>query len=179
MKDFTTFQTLRLFIRPTGEEDSLFIFELLNTPKWLKFIGDRNVGSVEEAREYIRVKMIPQLEKLGFSNYTVIRKEDDIKLGTCGLYDRPGIEGIDIGFAFLPGHENKGYAFEACNELMRAAKENFSLTQINAITAKDNFSSQKLLEKLGLVFTKTICLPGEEEEVLFYEKSLNTEEGKL
>jgi len=173
MKEFKTFQTQRLFIRPTEEEDDAFIFKLLNSPKWLKFIGDRKVGSVEVAREYICIKMLPQLEKLGFSNYTVIKKEGNIKLGTCGLYDRPGIEGLDIGFAFLPEHEKKGYAFEACTELMRAAEEDFKLSKINAITAKDNFSSQKLLVKLGLVYTKNIRLPGEEEEVLFYEKELN------
>ncbi|MEP6260178.1 MAG: GNAT family N-acetyltransferase [Gillisia sp.] len=177
MEDFTTFQTKRLFIRPTEEGDDAFIFKLLNSPKWLKYIGDRKVGSQEEAREYIRVKMLPQLEKLGFSNYTVIKKEGNIKLGTCGLYDRPGIEGIDIGFAFLPEHEKKGYAFEACTELMRAAEEDFKLSKINAITAKDNLSSQKLLEKLGLVYTKNIRLPGEEEEVLFYEKKLKPGDG--
>ena len=170
MDVFLTFHTPRLFLRPTAEEDSDFIFELLNTPKCLKFIGDREVRSVEAAREYIRVKMLPQLEKLGFSNYTVIRKEDGVKLGTCGLNDRPGLEGIDIGFAFLPGYEKKGYAYEASSELMRAAEGDFNLTQIIAITARDNFSSQKLLEKLGLAFTKTIRLPGEEKEVLFYEK---------
>ncbi len=175
MPNSKTFKTQRLLLRPTALEDAAFIFELLNTPKWLQFIGDRKVRSIKAAREYIRERMLPQQERLGFSNYTVLRNEDGVKLGTCGLYDRPGIEGIDIGFAFLPEHEKKGYAFEASSELMRAAREDLGLTQINAITDKDNFASQKLLEKLGLVFTKTLCLPGEEKEVLFYEKSLAQE----
>jgi RimJ/RimL family protein N-acetyltransferase len=115
--------------------------------------------------------MLPQLEKLGFSNYTVIRKADNVKLGSCGLYDRPGLEGIDLGFAFLPQHEKKGYAFEAAQELLRAAVEDFGLKKINAITAGENFGSQKLLERLGLVFTKTVCLSGEVEDLLFYEKN--------
>ena len=175
MAVFPTFQTPRLFLRPTVEEDAEFIYNLLNTPKWLKFIGDREVRSIEGAREYIRIRMLPQLEKLGFSIFTVIRNEDNVKLGTCGLYDRPGIDGIDIGFAFLPGYEKKGYAYEASSELMRAAEDDFNLSQINAFTAKDNFSSQKLLEKLGLAFTKTIRLPGEEEEVLFYTKKFKSD----
>ncbi|QED37928.1 GNAT family N-acetyltransferase [Antarcticibacterium arcticum] len=175
MPDHHTFKTQRLMLRPTAPEDAAFIFELLNTPKWLQFIGDRKVSSIEAAGEYIREKMLPQLERLGFSNYTVLRKEDGAKLGTCGLYDRQGVEGIDIGFAFLPEYEKKGYAFEACSELMRAAREDLGLTHINAITDKDNFASQKLVEKLGLGFTKTLRLPGEEKEVLFYEKSLEKE----
>jgi hypothetical protein len=46
--------------------------------------------------------MTPQLKKLGFSSYTVIRKTDNAKVGSSGLYDREGLEGIDLGFAFLP-----------------------------------------------------------------------------
>lgn len=46
---------------------------------------------------------------------TVIRKLDNVKIGTCGLYDREGIDGVDIGFAFLPEYEKKGFAFENAN----------------------------------------------------------------
>ena len=171
MSTYKTFQTERLLLRPTSEQDALFICELFNTPKWLQFIGEREVKSEEAARAYIRTKMLPQLEKLGFGNYTVLRKADHVKVGSCGLYDRPGLEGIDLGFAFLPQHEKKGYAFEASKELLRAAAEDFGLKKINAITAGANLGSQKLLERLGLVFTKTLRLPGEEEDLLFYEKS--------
>jgi RimJ/RimL family protein N-acetyltransferase len=170
MPTYKTFQTERLLLRPTSLEDALFIHELFNTPKWLQFIGERDVKSEEAALAYIRAKMLPQLEKLGFGNYTVIRKADNVKLGSCGLYDRPGLEGIDLGFAFLPQHEKKGYAYEASKELLRAAGEDFKLKKINAITAGENLGSQKLLERLGLVFTKTVRLQGEEEDLLFYEK---------
>ena len=109
---YKTFETERLIIRPTSEEDAHFIFQLLNSPKWLEYIGDRNIKSIEEAKEYIRKKMTPQLIKLGYSNYTIISKKDQQKIGTCGLYDREGLDGIDIGFAFLPNYEGKGFGFE-------------------------------------------------------------------
>lgn len=166
---FKSFETHRLILRPTYPEDGAFIFELLNTPKWLKYIGDRNVRSVEDGRKYILVKMIPQLERLGFSNYTIIRKEDKIKIGTCGLYDREGLEGVDIGFAFLPEYEKQGYAFEAANRLKKAAFEVFDLSQINAITLKTNLDSQKLLEKLGMKFDSIVTLPGEDDELMLYK----------
>lgn len=162
-----SFETDRLEMRPTHIEDATFILELLNTPKWHRFIGDRNVSTVEEAQHYIEVKMNPQLERLGFGNYTVIRKSDRTKLGTVGLYDRKGLEGLDIGFAFLPEHEKQGFAYEACVALMDYIQSNFELSIINAITDKENFASQKLLEKLGLIFQKKLIMPGETEEVLF------------
>lgn len=165
---YKTFETERLFLKPTSEEDSEFIFKLLNTPKWIQNIGDRNVQNVNDAEKYIHTKMTPQLERLGYSNYTVIRKSDRAKLGTCGLYDREGVDGIDIGFAFLPEFEKKGYAFEAAAKLKEAAKKEFGLEKIHAITAKENVASQKLLEKLGLVLKKTTHLPHENEELFLY-----------
>ena len=163
------FKTDRLILRPTSEEDAAFILELLNTPKWLKYIGDRNVNTVKSAKEYIKNKILPQLIKLGYSNYTIIRKSDNIKIGSCGLYDREGLEGIDLGFAFLPEYEKKGYAFESANKLMNVAFNEFGINEISAITTKDNIASQKLLEKLGLIFIKTTNIPNDEEELLLYK----------
>ena len=144
------YETERLRLKPTSEEDAAFIVALVNTPKWLKYIGDRNIRSVEDAEAYIKAKMLPQLKRLGFANYTVTRKSDNTKMGTCGLYDREGLDGIDIGFAFLPEHEQKGYAFEAANKLKDVAFEEFGITEVSAITTRDTLSSQKLLKKLGL-----------------------------
>ena len=167
--NYKSFETARLLMRPTSKEDAAFIFKLVNSPKWIKYIGDRNVESVEKAKEYIHKKMIPQLERLGYSNYTVIRKTDSQKIGTCGLYDREGLEGIDIGFAFLPEYEKKGYAFESSKKLKDVAFNQFGIEVLRAITTKNNISSQKLLEKLGLKFTKMVTLPNDEEELLLYE----------
>ena len=166
---YKTFETERLIIRPTSESDSEFIFKLLNTPKWLKFIGDRNIKTVESAQVYIKEKMIPQLERLGYSNYTLTTKLDNQKVGTCGLYDREGLEGVDIGFAFLPEYEKKGFAFESSNKLKEIAFNEFGLKTMSAITSKNNISSQKLLEKLGLKLSGTTKLPNDDEELLLYK----------
>ncbi|WGH76069.1 GNAT family N-acetyltransferase [Tenacibaculum tangerinum] len=167
--NYKTFETERLFLRPTTEEDAAFILELLNTPKWIEFIGDRNVKTLEDAKAYIKQKMIPQLERLGYGNYTLLRKENHHKIGTCGLYDREGLEGIDIGFAFLPEYEKKGYAFEASSRIKEAALNEFGIETINAITTKNNVASQKLLEKLGLSYSGTTKIPNDDEELLVYK----------
>lgn len=168
MKTYKSFETERLFLRPTNTEDSAFIFELLNTPKWLNFIGDRNIKNQEDAENYISGRMLPQLEKLGFSNYTIIRKEDGVKIGSCGLYDREGLEEIDIGFAFLPDFERKGYAFEATAELKKAAREVFGIEKLSAITLERNESSRRLLEKLDFKFREKIRLPDDPDELMLY-----------
>ena len=167
-KKHKSFETERLRIILTTEIDASFILELLNTPKWIKFIGDRNVHSVDDAKEYIQQKMLPQLEKLGYGNYTVIRKLDGEKIGTCGLYDREGLEGIDIGFAFLSQFEKQGYAFESVSKLLEVAIHDFKINKISAITIKTNVDSQKLLTKIGLTFKEYIRIPNDDEELMLY-----------
>ncbi|WP_456461385.1 GNAT family N-acetyltransferase [Lutibacter sp.] len=171
MSFYKSLKTKRLILKPTSKEDAEFILELLNTPKWIEYIGDRNVHSIEDAKNYIQNKMLPQLKKLGYANYTVIKELDKIKIGTCGLYDREGVDGIDIGFAFLPKYENNGFAFEAANKLIKTAFKKFNISKINAITTKNNFRSQKLLLKLGLKFDKIIKLPNDNEKLLLYTLS--------
>ena len=169
MKKFNSYETEHLLLKPTSTEDAGFILKLLNSPKWIEFIGDRNIHTEEEAKQYILEKMTPQLVKMGFSNYTVIRKKDTVKMGTCGLYDREGVEGVDIGFAFLPEFENKGYGFEAANKIKQVGFSVFKLAKIQAITTKENLASQKLIEKLGLTFKKFTKIPNDIEELMLYE----------
>jgi len=169
MGPYKTFKTERLIIKPTSEEDAAFIFELFNSPKWLKNIGDRNITSPEMAKKYILTKMQPQLERLGYSNCTLIRKTDRVKIGCCGLYDREGLDGIDIGFAFLPDYEGKGFAFEAADKIKNVAFSEFGLHALSAITSKHNIASQRLLEKLGLALVETTTLPNNKEELLLYK----------
>lgn len=168
MKTYKNFETERLIIQPTSTRDAEFILELLNSPKYIQFVGDKNLKNTEDAEKYINDRMITQLERLGYSNYTVLRKSDNMKIGCVGLYDREGVDGIDIGYSFLPEFEGKGYAFEAAVELKRAAKEEFNLKDLNAITVQENRGSRKLLEKLGFEFKEIIHIPNDPNELMLY-----------
>ena len=133
--EFRFFETDRLIIRPTQIEDACFLLELLNTKKWIEYIGDRKVKNKEAAEEYIKNKMLPQLKRLGFSNYTIIEKEGQNKIGTVGLFDREGLGEIDIGFALLPTYEKKGFAFEASHVIKEAAFNEFGTKALFALTS--------------------------------------------
>lgn len=169
MAKHLTLETERLILQPTTETDADFILQLMNSPKWLQNIGDRNVKTIQDVHNYIITKMYPQLERLGFSNYTVIRKSDGAKMGTCGLYDREGLEGVDIGFAFLPEFEGQGYAYESAKMVLKTGIEHFGLTRVSAITIETNLASRKLIEKLGLTFSKMFRLPDDPEDLMLYE----------
>jgi len=169
MVDCKSFETERLLLRPTNIEDAGYLLKLLNSPKWLEFIGDRNVHTIEDAKVYIKEKMLPQYERLGYGNYMVVRKTDGAKMGNCGLYDREGIEGVDIGFAFLPEYEGQGYGYESARCILDAGFNEFKIPLVAAITTKTNKGSQKLIEKLGLTFKKVVNLPDDPEDLMLYE----------
>lgn len=168
-----TFETKRLYCRPTQLQDASLVLKLTNTPDWISFIGDRNIRSKAQAKEYIKTKMLPQLEALGYGNYTIILKENDVKIGTVGLYNRDGLEGVDIGFGLLPDYYSKGYAYEASKELLTIAKNNFRLSNIQAITLPENKASIRLIERLGLIFKETVQLPDDPDTLLLYTTTLD------
>lgn len=167
-------ETDRLYLTAVSLEDAAFILELLNTPKWIRYIGDRGVKDVAQAREYIKGRMIPQMEASGFGNYVLVRKEDGMKIGTCGIYKREGLDGVDIGFAMLPEFEGKGYMYEAAIKIKDLAINYFHLEKLNGITLPENIASRSLLEKLGLELKGTIRLPNDSEDVLLFSMNLNS-----
>lgn len=167
-----TYETERLILKPTSTEDAEFIFKIMNTPKYHQYIGDRNIRGIEDAENYIKEKMIPQYEKLGYGNFTVALKADNAKIGFCGIYSRPGLEVPDIGFAFFEEFEGKGFAYEAASHLKELAETEFGLKKLSGITLEANWSSRKLLEKLGLKFQKKFFMEGDPEELMYYEGEL-------
>lgn len=167
-----TIHTERLALTPTTQSDAEFLIELLNSPKWLQNIGDRNIKTIPQATKYIEERIVAQFDRLGYGNYTVVRKSDGVKMGSCGLYDRPGLEGVDIGFAFLPQFEGKGYGFESAQAILAHVAENFELNQVCAITLPKNKPSQRLLEKLGLSYIKMVTIPPSTDELMLYQIDL-------
>lgn len=163
------YETERLIIRPMSLDDGAFIFDLYNSPKFIKYIGDRDIRSISDAENYITYKFLPQFEKLGFGNYLVVTKDENKKIGGVGIFEREGLDVVDIGFSLLEDFEGKGYAYEAAQKVKSIGMDEFGLKKLSAITTKDNFSSQKLIEKLGLKFQKYVSLPNDSEELMYYE----------
>ncbi|MDQ0592292.1 ribosomal-protein-alanine N-acetyltransferase [Chryseobacterium ginsenosidimutans] len=163
------YETERLILRPMSLEDGEFILDLYNRPKFIKFIGDRNIKTVADAENYIQNRFLPQFEKLGYGNYLMMTKEGNHKIGGVGIFEREGLDVVDIGFSLLDEFEGKGYAYEAAFKIKSIGMDDFGLKKISAITTKGNFSSQKLIEKLGLKFQKYVTIPDDVEELMYYE----------
>ena len=161
-------ETNRLTLTELSTDDAPFIFELLNSPGWLEFIGDRGIKTLDDAINYIVNGPIKSYEKNNFGLYSVKLKDGNIPIGICGLIKRDSLEDIDIGFAFLPDYEGKGYAYESAVAILSNAKTELRIKRIVAITIKENSKSIQLLEKTGFAFEKLIQLPDDAEELMLF-----------
>lgn len=161
-------ETDRLTIRKLNVEDALFVFRLVNEPAFLRFIGDRGVRTLDDARKYILDGPTDSYNRFGFGLYLVELKENGTPIGMCGLLKRESLEDVDIGYAYLPEFWGKGYASEAAAAMMAFGKSAFGLERIVAVVSKENYDSIKVLEKIGLQFERMIQLyEGDEEIKLF------------
>ena len=161
-------ETERLILREIVESDDAFILDLLNQPSFIKYIGDRNVRNLEQSREFIENRYRASYRDNGYGLYTVELKEDHTPIGMCGFVRRDTLPDADIGFAFLPQFERKGYAFESASAMMKYGREVLGLKRVLAITSVDNESSGRLLGKLGFKLDGVITMPNDTEELKLF-----------
>lgn len=161
-------ETDRLVIRRLTLADTSFVIELVNSPGWLRFIGDRNIHTAEQAKSYLENGPLKSYEQNGFGLYLVELKSDKTPVGMCGLIKRDTLPEPDIGFAFFPECMGKGFAFEAASAIMTLATDTLKLPTVLAITLPDNDRSRRLLEKIGLKFSKLVSSPNTNEELMLY-----------
>jgi RimJ/RimL family protein N-acetyltransferase len=162
-------ETERLIVEEAILSDADFFLELLNSPNWIKFIGDRNINSLEDATNYVQESLIDKYKKNGFGFYKLSLKSTNEPIGAVGFLKRDTLEFPDIGYAILPKHENKGYVSEAAKAVFEYGKNELKLKTILGITTEENLASQKILLKIGLHFIDKRILDG--EEFLYYSTS--------
>ena len=152
-------RTERLTLRHMAATDAAFMLDLLNDEAWIRFIGDRGVRTLDQARNYILKGPVEMVERLGFGFYVVELKETGCPVGVCGLAKRDFLDDVDVGYAFAAPYRGQGYAFEAASAVMAHARDDIGLTRIVATVRPDNAASITLLEKLGLRFERVLDRP--------------------
>jgi RimJ/RimL family protein N-acetyltransferase len=170
MKDAPTniLETERLILRRFTFEDAPFILELLNDSSFLRFVGDKGVRNLEDAKGYILNGPMASYERFGFGLWLVRLKATGESLGMCGLIKRDTLPDVDIGFAFLPRFWGLEYAVEAAAAVRDYGRDVRGLKRLVAITDRVNKGSIRVLEKTGLRFERMIAFhEGEPESRLF------------
>ena len=160
--------TERLNLRWLVPGDESILLAVWNDPAFVRNGGDHGVRTTQEASEAMQKGPLKQYADHGYGPYRVALAESDEAIGICGLFKRDNLDDPDIGFAMLPDHCGKGYAFEAADTVSTHAREVLDLKRMNAIVSKKNSASIGLIEKLGLTYERMVLMPGDDEEICLY-----------
>ena len=166
-------KTERLTLRQFTLHDADFIVDLVNQPSFIQNIRDVGVRSIADAEKYLENGPIASYERNGFGLLAVTLKHTGQTIGMCGLIKRPGLDDVDIGYAFLPAFWSKGYAVEAAQAVMNYAKEVVGLKRVVAIVDPANARSVRVLEKIGMTFEKIVKLSEDDIDLKLFSTGLS------
>lgn len=161
--------TDRLSLYALELSEAGFIFELVNSEGWIRFIGDRNIRNVDYAKEYIK----NILNNPSIMYWVVKLKDTGSSIGIITFIKREYLDHQDIGFAFLPAAEKKGYAYEAARAVLNHVTKDSLFAPVLATAAADNVNSVRLLERLGFEFDRGIEVEG--KQLLLYSIIITTD----
>ena len=165
-------ETSRLLLRRVTLRDADLMLAIWNDPAFIRFVGDRGIRTVEEARGALKEGALHLFATYGYGPFCVVRKTDGRRLGICGLFRRDNLDDPDIGFALLPQYCGVGFAMEAADAVIDHARDDLGLEIVMAIVSPENVASIGLIEKLGLSFERHITMPGEDQEISLYSMQL-------
>ncbi len=151
MSDSIILDTERTVVRELSLDDASFFVELLNTPDWLRFIGDRKVRDLVSAETYLANSFLRSYAENGFGYY-LIQLNNAEPMGICGFLKKSFLQYEDFGFALLPKYQGLGYGFEAAAAILKYGVDQFNFAILDAVTDPRNIKSKALLQKLDFEF---------------------------
>jgi RimJ/RimL family protein N-acetyltransferase len=155
-------------LRPFREDDAEFVLAIFNDESFIQFIGDRNVRTLDQARDYITSRLLQTHHPPGLGPFVAELQETSQAIGFCTLFRRAWLEDVDLGFAFLPEFRSRGFAIEASRAMLDYAHDTMGCTRISAIASSKNVASARLLARLGFVPSGSVRPPGEESDVSLF-----------
>jgi len=147
------FESPRLLLRQFTEEDAPLIFQLNSDPEVIKYVHEPLLTSEDQARKIIVDVIMPQY-KNNLGRWAIHLKENNQFLGWYGLKYRPELDETDLGYRLKKSTWGKGYATEAAKHTLDHGLNKLNLPVITAHAHVENIGSIKVLEKIGMHFTR-------------------------
>jgi ribosomal-protein-alanine N-acetyltransferase len=150
---FKKLETQRLYLPNISLEDREFIFSHFSNEKVNRYLFDAEpLVKIQEADEII--DSYTQPEPRNQHRWILVRKNDGMKLGTCGFHCwNQFTSSCDIGYDLFPDFWGKGYMSEVIYEILIFAKKEMEIKIINACIYIENIKSIELIQKFGFIFS--------------------------
>ncbi len=153
-------ETERLIVRAYTMADLSELYAIVSQKEVMEFLPE-GIMSREETEKALRWiiecygKNTPR--KLVKFSVGVAEKSTGKLIGWCGLgpleFDPSEIE---IYYGLSPAYWGRGFTTEAAKALLQYGFETIGRSRIVAIVKPENIASQRVIEKLGLIYQKRI-----------------------
>ena len=153
-------ETERLFLREYVEDDAEAFFKLNSDPEVLRFVPDKGLLNVEEARQILIDHPIADYQKYGFGRGACILKSTGEQIGFAGLKYLEELGEVDVAFRLMRTHWGQGLATEAALASVRFGFAELGLNRIIGLVMPENVASVRVLEKTGLHYAETVTFWG-------------------
>lgn len=142
-------ETERLYLRKMSFSDRADIAAILKDKETM--YAYEHAFSDIEVDDWIS-RQIARYSEYGYGLLAVIRKEDGVLIGQCGLswQDTPYGKVSEIGYLFNRRYWHNGYASEAAKAVKEFAFEKLSLKSVCSIIRDNNLPSINVALKNGM-----------------------------
>ena len=155
-------ETDRLLLREYVEEDAEAFFKLNTDPEVLRFVPDKQLTNVEQARQILIDHPIADYQKQGFGRGACILKSTGGNIGFAGLKYLEELGEVDVAYRLMPAYWGQGLATEVALASVRYGFAELGLKQIIGLVMPKNIASVRVLEKTGLRYAETVTFWGHE-----------------
>src|SRR5471030_1090732 len=148
-----TLQTARPILRPLTPADAESYAAIRYHPEVVKWMLPAPADPIEAARAAIE-RYATGWRKRGCGPWGVFHEGRHI--GHAGLNFVPEFGETEVLWSLHPDAWGKGYATEAARAALELGFETIGLALIFAITRPENFASQAVMKRLGLVYRRNV-----------------------
>jgi [ribosomal protein S5]-alanine N-acetyltransferase len=144
-------ETDRLTLRPFGEGDAPFLFEMYSDPQTARFLSYPPFKDVDRAHAMLGRILEAQAEERTVDR-VIVRKSDGVAVGSCTLFSwNKQCARAEIGFSLMRAHTSQGYMNEALRGFIDYAFSALGMNRLEADIDPRNAGSAKTLERLGFL----------------------------
>ncbi len=171
-------ETERLILRELRDSDLQGMFELDSNPEVHRYLGNKPIKSIDEAKRTIDSVKI-QYKERGIGRWAVINKTTNEFMGWSGIrlnteYNMNGFtKYYDVGYRLIERFWGKGYATESGKAAVDYAFSSLNLNALYATTEINNQASHNALLKMGLSYIEDFYFEEEQLNLRWYKIEKN------
>jgi len=169
---FKELTTSRLILRKLTAEDYVYLHENLDDNELMTFLGLESEAALQKEKDKYNQGYTSYNRTL--VNFQLIEKVSGKVIGDCGYHtwSKPHNR-AEIGYALNNDmHKRKGYMTEAVKAVLHYGFNTMSLHRVEALTARENVASLKVLQNMGFTYEGTLRqhynVNGEMEDSIMY-----------